>query len=215
MKNVKNKIRQGALALSLIAAIGVFPGAAAHAAASNTMDPYVGVEGETIQTPVDSSMAEYVRDLAMLTESEKQQLVDESIAAQPYYDRISGLNEQIDHITNDILKDAEELFEQRGQIMTTDQKLWTKLWNGMDAEQKSLDDYTAIIEASTVLTEGEKTALLRSQVKLDALNADIDSYYEKAAAATRELTAQRDLAISELQELYAKSAHIWEKVYSE
>ena len=99
--------------------------------------------------------------------------------------------------------------------MTKDQDLWTKLWDNATDEQKKLDDYSAIIKASAALTDAEKDTLLRSQVRLDALNADIDGYYEKAAEATAELTAQRDQAIAELQELYTKSAHIWAMVYGE
>ena len=215
MTIAKNKFLTGALALALVAAIGVFPTVSAHAATLNTVDPYAGVEYKTIQTPVDTDMAEYVKGLTMLTESEKQQLVEESITAQPIIDRRADLDEQIDSITNDILSGAEKLFVERGQIMTKDQDLWTKLWNNATNEQKKLDDYSSIIRGSAVLTDTEKDTLLRSQVRLDALNADIDGYYEKAAEATAELTAQRDQAIAELQELYAKSAHIWAKVYGE
>lgn len=124
-------------------------------------------------------------------------------------------HEQIDNITNDILLGAEKLFAERGQIMDKDQALWAKLWDNANDEQKKLDDYSAIIKASTALTNAEKDVLLRSQARLDVLNADIGGFYEKAAEATAELTAQRDQAIAELQELYAKSAHIWAKVYGE
>lgn len=215
MTIAKNKFLTGALALALVAVIGVFPTVSAHAAPLNAVDPYAGVTYETIQTPADTDMAEYVKGLTMLTESEKQQLVEESIAAQPIIDRRAALDEQIDNITNDILAGAEKLFAERGQIMDKDQDLWAKLWDNVNDEQKKLDDYSAIIKASTVLTEAEKDILLRSQARLDVLNADIDGYYEKAAEATAELTVQRDQAIAELQELYAKSAHIWAKVYGE
>lgn len=215
MTIAKNKFLTGALALALVAAIGVFPAVSAHAALLNPVDPYAGVEYETIQTPVNTDMAEYVKGLTMLTESEKQQLVEESIAAQPVIDRRAALDEQIDNITNDILAGAEKLFAERGQIMDKDQDLWTKLWNNASDEQKQLDDYSAIIKASAALTDAEKNVLLRSQARLDVLNAGIDGYYEKAAEATAELTARRDQAIAELQELYAKSAHIWAKVYGE
>lgn len=215
MTIAKNKFLTGALALALVAAIGVFPAVSAHAATLNTVDPYAGVEYKTIQTPVDTDMAEYVKGLTMLTESEKQQLVEESITAQPIIDRRAALDEQIENITNDILSGAEKLFAERGQIMDKDQALWTKLWNNATDEQKVLDDYSAIIKASTVLTNAEKGVLLRSQARLDVLNADIGEYYNKVAEATAELTAQRDQAIAELQELYAKSAHIWAKVYGE
>lgn len=215
MTIAKNKFLTGVLALALVAAVGLFPAISAHAASLNSVDPYAGVEYETIQTPADESMADFVKGLTMLTEAEKQQLVEESIAAQPIIDRRADLDEQIDSITNDILLGAEKLFAERGQIMTKDQDLWTKLWNNATNEQKKLDDYSSIIRGSAVLTDTEKDTLLRSQVRLDALNADIDGYYEKAAEATAELTAQRDQAIAELQELYAKSAHIWAKVYGE
>ena len=215
MTIAKNKFLTGVLALALVAAVGLFPAISAHAASLNSVDPYAGVEYETIQTPADESMADFVKGLTMLTDREKQQLVEESIAAQPIIDRRADLDEQIDSITNDILLGAEKLFAERGQIMTKDQDLWTKLWNNATNEQKKLDDYSSIIRGSAVLTDTEKDTLLRSQVRLDALNADIDGYYEKAAEATAELTAQRDQAIAELQELYAKSAHIWAKVYGE
>ena len=215
MTITKNKIRHEVLALALIAAIGVFPAVSAPAASLNPVDPYAGVAYETIQTPADTDMAEYVKGLTMLTESEKQQLVEESIAAQPIIDRRAALDEQIDNTTNDILSGAEKLFAERGQIMDKDQDLWAKLWDNATDEQKKLDDYSAIIKASAALTDAEKNVLLRSQARLDVLNAGIDGYYEKAAEATAELTAQRDQAIAELQELYAKSAHIWAKVYGE
>lgn len=215
MTIAKNKLLNGILALALVAAIGIFPAVPAHAAPTSPIDPYAGVEYETIQTPADESMADFVRGLTMLTEAEKQQLIDENVAAQPIIDRRAALEERIDNITNDILMEAEALFAERGQIMTADQDLWTKLWDNMNEAQKGLDDYTAIIQAATALTDAEKDVLLRSQVRLDVLNDGIDGYYAQAAEATRELTAQRDQAIAELQELYARSARIWAKVYGE
>ena len=89
------------------------------------------------------------------------------------------------------------------------------IWRNRICNQNQLNDYSAIIKASNALTEIEKEVLLRAQARLDVLEAGIDSYYEKAAEATSELTAQRDQAIAELQELYAKSANICDKVYGE
>ena len=215
MTIAKNKFLTGVLALALVAAIGLFPAVSAHAASLNSVDPYAGVEYETIQTPVDESMADFVKGLTMLTEAEKQQLIDESVAAQPIIDRRAALEEQIDAITNKILAEGEALFNERGQIFDEHEALWEKLWNNMNDEQNKLDDYSAIIKASTALTDSEKEVLLKAQARLDVLEAGIDGYYEKAAEATSELTAQRDQAVAELQELYAKSAHIWDKVYGE
>lgn len=215
MTIAKNKFLTGVLALALVAAIGLFPAVSAHAASLNSVDPYAGVEYETIQTPADESMVDFVKGLTMLTEAEKQQLIDESVAAQPIIDRRAALEEQIDAITNKILAEGEALFNERGQIFDEHEALWEKLWSNMNDEQNKLDDYSAIIKASTALTDSEKEVLLRAQARLDVLEAGIDGYYKKAAEATSELTAQRDQAVAELQELYAKSAHIWAKVYGE
>lgn len=213
MTIAKNKILTGALALALVAVIGIFSTAPAYAASTNPVDPYAGIEYETIQTPADESMADFVKDLTMLTDAEKQQLVDENAAAQPIIDRISALDEQIDAITNKILAEGEALFDERGNIFDEHEALWERLWSSMNDQQNKLDDYSAIIRASTALTDSEKEVLLKAQARLDVLEAGINGYYEKAAEATCELTVQRDQAIAELLELYAKSAHIWAKVY--
>lgn len=216
MTITKKKLRSGTLALALVAAISVFPTASAHAASlTSSVDPCAGIEYETIQSPADVSMADYVKGLTMLTESEKQQLIDESVAAQPIYDRISALDSQIDTITNQILKEGNALFEEREQISGQYKELWEKLWYNMNDTQEALDDYTAIIKASTALTDSEKAVLTEVQAHLEVIEANIDSYYAKAAEATSELAAQRDQAIAELDALYAKSAHVWAKVYGE
>ena len=215
MTNRKNKIRYGVLTLALAVAICTFTAVSASAASGSNVDLCAGVEYQTVQTPVDESMADFVQTLTMLTEAEKQQLIDESIAAQPIIDRISELENQIDRITNQILLDAEDLFDERGDIFDAYEDLWEKLWGNLNDAQLEMDDYSAIIRASDVLTDSEKETLLKAQARLDVLEAGIDVYYAKAAEDTKVLSARRDRAIAELQELYAKSAHIWDKVYAE
>lgn len=215
MTNTNKNIKRGAMALALAAAVSVFPSVSALAAGTNTVDPMADRQYVTVASPVETTMADYVKGLTMLTASEKQQLVYESVAAQPYYDRISGLNAQIDDITNDVLKGAESLFTERGRLFDAHKALWDKLWDNMNETQKGLSDHIAIINASTVLNNGEKAVLVKAQTRINTLEAGIDAYYAKAAEATKELSAQRDQAIAELQDLYAKSSHIWAKVYGE
>lgn len=215
MTITRQKIGYGVLTLALAASICVFPAASAHAASYHPVDPHAGVEYETIHTPVDKNMSDFVKELPMLTEAEKQQLIDESVATQPICDRISALEEEIDVITNKILEEAESLFQERGDIFDEHEALWAKLWNNMNDEQNKLEDYTAIIKGSTALTDSEKEILLKAQAHLDVIDAGIDGYYEKAAEATKYLTVKRDAAIAELQKIYAKSGHIWDKVYGE
>lgn len=215
MKNTKNKIRSGVLALTLAVALCAFTAVPAFAASGSNVDPHAGVEYQTIQTPVDESMPDFVQTLTMLTEAEKQQLIDESVAAQPIIDRIAELENQILVITDQVLLDAENLFKERGDIFDAHEALWEKLWSNLNDAQLEMDDDSAIIRASDVLTASEKETLLKAQARLDVLEAGIDVYYAKADEDTKDLTAQRDQAIEQLQELYAKTAHIWDKVYAE
>lgn len=213
MTITKNKTRFAALALALLAAAGIIFSATTYASAFTSADPYAEAEYETVQAPVETDMADFVKDLTMLTESEKRQLIDENIAAQPYYDRLNVLEDRIFTVTNDILAGAEHLFDERGRIYSKHDALWEKLWSNLNERQKELDDYSAIIKASDVLTDKEKDVLLDAQARLDELEAEIDVFYAKAEKAAEKLTAARDRTIDELQALYAASAHIWAKIY--
>lgn len=215
MTNTKKKMGYGLLVLALAAIVGMSFVVPASAAVGDRLTPEAGVEYETILLPVDEGMLEFVEKQENLTEAEKQLLVDESAAAQPIIDRISQLEYRIDTITNQILLGAEDLFEERGDIFDTYEDLWEKLWSDLNAVQLKLDDYSAIIEASDVLTDSEKETLLKAQARLDELEAGIDTYYAQAAEATKELTAQRDQAFAELEALYAKTNHIWDQIYGQ
>lgn len=213
MRITKRRICRGVLMFALCSSFCFFPAKSTSAASSNKLDPYAGIEYETIQQPTDIDFFDYVKDLTMLTKSEQQQLIDEQIAAQPIYDRIAKLDTQIENITNQIVKKGNHLFEERSQIFDKYEELWGKLWDNLNDKQKKLNDYNEIINASTVLSKKEKVALIKAQTRLDVIESGIDRYYEKASKATSNLSKQREKAVNELVELYSKTSHIWAKVY--
>ena len=215
MTHAKTKIATGALLLALTALICSIPMATHADTPSTPVDTIAGTEMVTVQTPLDETMAEYVEALTMLTEVEKQQLLEEAAAAVPYYTRLNELNDQIDLVCNTILHGADDLFAEREKLYDAHKSLWDKLWSSLNDEQKKTDDYIAIIKSSDVLTNSEKEILVKAQERINVLNDGIDGWYEKAEESARNLTDERQTLLNELQELRTKYVLIWAKVYGE
>lgn len=94
-------------------------------------------------------------------------------------------------------------------------KLWDKMWGNMSEEQNKMTDYHEIIRASKVLTQGEKSVLLKEQKRLDELEREIAKYYEMAEDATEELNKELVKNQKKIQEIKKETQNIWSKVYKE
>ena len=139
-------------------------------------------------------MADFVKTLDMLTREEKDLLVAAENAKAPYYEQMNKLIGQIDTKTNEILKDAQPLFDNIFSIKEAHKELWAKVDTSENESQKAVGhDYIKFIQLS---------------------DAVVDTYYAKAARATADLNAQLDSVIANIQSINSKTASIWEKVYT-
>lgn len=184
----------------------------------NRVDPVNSVTEyptyEVDEAMFEETMEDFVKGLDMLTEKEKQMLIQEDKDAQPYYKEISRLSIAIEEETNKIVEKAEPYFEERGDILLgKNSKIWDKMWDSLSDEQLETEDYHKIIKASKVLSESEKDILLKEQKQLDKLNEKIDSYYAKAEKETRKLREELEMNQKQLSQIKAKTEKIWEKVY--
>lgn len=162
---------------------------------------------------MNQSMEDFVKDLDMLTQEEKQRLIDEDKALAPYYKELERLAVEIEKKTNTILKEAQQYYDERAELFDANSELWDKLWDNMNDQQKALNDYIEIIKKSEVLTEKEKEILIKDQTRIEELEAEIDKYYQKAEDATQDLRKEEEKTMQKLQEIMAQNADIWEKVY--
>ena len=128
-------------------------------------------------------------------------------------DFVKGLDIAIEKKTNTILKEAQEYYDERAELLEAHSQLWDKLWDNMNDQQKALNDYIEIIKKSEVLTEKEKEILIKDQTRIEELEAEIDKYYQKAEDATQDLRKEEEKTMQKLQEIMAQNADIWEKVY--
>ncbi len=180
----------------------------------NPVTEYVTYEVD--ESSLDETMEDYVKGLDMLTSKEKEQLIKEDKALQPYYQENARLSIAIEEKTNEILEGAEKYFDERGDIqLGKNSKLWDKLWDNLSAQQEELEDYKEIIKASKALSQSEKEMLLKEQERLDELEKEIDKYYDRAEEATKELTREWEENQKKIREIKKESEHIWKKVYKE
>ncbi len=184
---------------------------------ANRVDP-INPMAEDVNYPVNEkelnqSMEDFVKGLDMLTDDEKQKLIEEDKALAPYYKELERLDIAIEKKTNTILKEAQEYYDERAVLLEAHSQLWDKLWDNMNATQKKMDNYIEIIKASEVLTQEEKEVLVKEQTRIEELEAEIDRYYQKAEEATQDLRKEKEENTEKLQEIMAQNAYIWEKVY--
>ena len=76
----------------------------------------------------------------MLTDDEKQKLIEEDKALAPYYKELERLDIAIEKKTNTILKEAQEYYDERAELLEAHSQLWDKLWDNMNATQKKMDN---------------------------------------------------------------------------
>ncbi|MGN0307123.1 MAG: hypothetical protein ACI4DN_02785 [Lachnospiraceae bacterium] len=162
---------------------------------------------------LNEDMEAYLEALDILTEEEKQLLLEENKRLIPYYEEIARLTTEIEDKTNEVVKGAEAYFDERGQIFDSHPRLWQKMWDGMTKEQEELTDSLEIIKTSAVLSKEEKDILIKEQTRLNELEAEIAKYYDKAADETKDLEAELEQNRNTLQSIMAETQHIWDKIY--
>lgn len=206
--------------MGAVVILGVGGSSMAMAKEKNRVDPinatteYVTYEVE--ESYLNETMEEFVNSLDMLTDKEKEMLIEEDRALQPYIEKGQRISIEMEENTNTILKGAEVYFEERGDILLgKNSKLWDKMWDNMTEEQNKMTDYHEIIQGSKVLTQNEKKILLKEQKRLDELESKIDQYYEEAEITNSQLNKEYEENLKKIQEIKSKTKHIWDKVYKE
>ena len=204
--------------MATVMVLGVGGSSLVMAKEKNRVDPVnATTEYETYEVDesyVNESMEEFIQGLDMLTDEEKQLLIEEDRVLQPYIEKGQKISIEMEEKTNKILEGADEFFEERGDILLGENSnLWDTLWDNMSEEQNKMTDYHEIIKASKVLTESEKKILLKEQKRLDELDSEIAKYYQEAEIENSQLNKEYEENLKKIQEIKGKTKHIWDKVY--
>lgn len=220
MKERKMKKLVVGTVMGAVIVLGVSGSSLAMAKETNRVDPvnatteYVTYEVE--ESYLNETMKEFVKGLDMLTDEEKELLIEEDRILQPYIQKGQEISIKMEEKTNKILEGAEEYFEERGNILLGENsELWDKMWDNMTEEQNTMSDYSQIIQASKVLTKNEKSILLKEQKRLDELEREIGKFYEKAEIANSQLNKEYEENLKKIEKIKSKTKHIWNKVYKD
>lgn len=168
-------------------------------------DPYM------IQQP---EMEELIKDMDFLSESEKQQLLEDEKKASQYYEKANKLHLESESIADQIYKKNDSIFEKREHLMNEHNDLWEKLLDSASEEDRGIEDNRKFILSSKTLTQDEKDILLLQEDKLDAIDQEIKAVYDEIDLATRELVAEIDECYRKADEIHDRSQAIWHKIYS-
>lgn len=207
MKKNSMKILAGAMILSM--GLAGLLGGAADAYGKPAILTY---DLDMLKTP---SIEDFIGEWKFLTESEKNQLLQDEKQAAPLYEKAGKIYEKIDEISEKIFAKHQELFDRYDELLNRNQELWQKMVKNETAEQENTEDSRSYIKASKVITEEEKKILLEVEDQIDALNEKIDAIYEEIDKATAELAAEAEEYEKQAEAIHEKSRNIWDKIYGQ
>ncbi len=182
---------------------------------ADPVNPTFIAEEMPLPEDANESIEEFVKKQTGLTEAEKQLLIDEEISSKPIYEALDRLDEQIEMKTREVLKGAQAQFDERAKLFSQHDDLWQKIESVSNEEQKNAKKYVDYIRASKTLTSSEKEILLKAQIRIDELDAVIETFYAKAEAETADLRRQQEDEIEKLDKLQEKTRSIWDKIYQQ
>lgn len=202
-----SKITKGIMAGVLISTVAIGgPVAKVYASNNSTKDSVCYNEEKEV------TIQDYLNEIKILSNDEKQKLIDADNESKPYYDKINDIENEIEKISNKILNGSDHIYDKYDEILKSHEDLWEKLYNNITDEQTKIDNDKDFIKTSKVLTEEEKNILINDQIKLDEIYKKLDQRNNEVNKATESLNKQLDELYSKIDEINQKNNSIWEKI---
>lgn len=209
MKKMTTLVLAGALiASSVMSAFG------ANAVEFNKVDQktaFTVTQNNTIDKTMAMSMETYIKSLSVLSEKEKQQLLQTEKALAPKVKALNEINAKLDDKISQAFK-AINLYKQYEAFDSKrNETLWEKLYKKVGRNEFGMDE-KALIKISTTLTNREKNSLLKELDALEKLDKKADSKEKEVLAKEKDLVAQAKKLKAEIAAEHAKNQAIWDKV---
>ena len=172
MKKMTTLVLAGALiASSVMSAFG------ANAVEFNKVDQktaFTVTQNNTIDKTMAMSMETYIKSLSVLSEKEKQQLLQTEKALAPKVKALNEINAKLDDKISQAFK-AINLYKQYEAFDSKrNEALWEKLYKKVGRNEFGMDE-KALIKISTTLSSREKNSLLKELDALEKLDKKADS----------------------------------------
>ena len=210
MKKMTTLVLAGALiASSVMSAFG------ANAVEFNKVDQktaFTVTQNNTIDKTMAMSMETYIKSLSVLSEKEKQQLLQTEKALAPKVKALNEINAKLDDKISQAFK-AINLYKQYEAFDSKrNEALWEKLYKKVGRNEFGMDEKALIKISSTTLTNREKNSLLKELDALEKLDKKADSKEKEVLAKEKDLVAQAKKLKAEIAAEHAKNQAIWDKV---
>lgn len=207
MKKISTLVLAGVLVASSV--MPVFGANAAELTKANSKME-VAVNESNIDKDMLMSMETYIKSLTILTEKEKQQLLQTEKQLEPKLKALDEINEKLDEKINQAFK-AIKLYEKYEALETKNEAIWEKLYKQVGKNEFGMDE-TALIKSSKALTNQEKNTLLKELEALKKLDKVADTKEKEVLAKEKTLVAQAKKLEQEIEAMNAKNQAIWDKV---
>ena len=131
-------------------------------------------QNNTIDKTMAMSMETYIKSLSVLSEKEKQQLLQTEKALAPKVKALNEINAKLDDKISQAFK-AINLYKQYEAFDSKrNEALWEKLYKKVGRNEFGMDE-KALIKISTTLTNREKNSLLKELDALEKLDKKADA----------------------------------------
>ena len=207
MKKISTLVLAGVLVASSV--MPVFGASAAELSKANSKME-VAVNESNLDKDMLMSMERYIKSLTILTETEKQQLLQTEKQLEPKLKALDEINEKLDEKINQAFK-AINLYEKYEALETKNEAIWQKLYKQVGRREFGMDE-TALIKSSKALTNREKNTLLKELEALKKLDKVADAKEQEVLAKEKTLVAQAKKLEQEIEAMNAKNEAIWDKV---
>lgn len=207
MKKISTLVLAGVLVASSV--MPVFGASAAELSKANSKME-VAVNESNLDKDMLMSMERYIKSLTILTETEKQQLLQTEKQLEPKLKALDEINEKLDEKINQAFK-AINLYEKYEALETKNEAIWQKLYKQVGRREFGMDE-TALIKSSKALTKREKNTLLKELEALKKLDKVADAKEQEVLAKEKKLVAQAKKLEQEIEAMNAKNEAIWDKV---
>lgn len=207
MKKISTLVLAGVLVASSV--MPAFGASAAELSKANSKMA-VAVNESNIDKDMLMSMERYIKSLTILTETEKQQLLQTEKQLEPKLKALDEINEKLDEKINQAFKSI-NLYEKYEALETKNEAIWQKLYKQVGRREFGMDE-TALIKSSKALTKREKNTLLKELAALKKLDELADAKEKEVLAKEKTLVAQAKKLEQEIEAMNAKNEAIWDKV---
>lgn len=159
------------------------------------------------ETMEDYSMADYAKELGVLSQDELAKIADTEKKADAIWAKIDKIYEKADLTEADEAK-VNALMEEADGLYAAIEGIMQKIY---DAEQQKYFDY---VKKLGVLSEDEYATFLKTEKKIKELNAKMDELWGDKKELSKEDQAKFETLDKELNKLYESTQPLYDKIFS-